>query len=109
MNSLYEPRVYVGKIFSPAQTAPLSFSVDTEQYVVDSTLALNNNSYSGDAVEAVTIAFCAVESPNLVNPPSVAWEPWRIAVVSVCGVVGVAAVIILVITTVQYIKSRKHK
>ena len=109
LNSLYEPRVYVGKIFSPAQTAPLSFSVDTEQYVVDSTLALNSNSYSGDAVEAVTIAFCAVESPNLVNPPSVAWEPWRIAVVSVCGVVGVAAVIILVITTVQYIKSRKHK
>ena len=109
LNSLYEPKVYVGNIFSPAQTAPLSFSVDTEQYVVDSTLALNNNSYSGNAVEAVTIAFCAVKSPNLVNPPSVVWEPWRIAVVSVCGVVGVAAVIILVITTVQYIKSRKHK
>lgn len=109
LNSRYNPRVYVGKIFSPAQAAPLSFSVDTEQYVVDSTLALNNNFYSGDAVEAVTIAFCSVKAPDLVNPPTVAWEPWKIAVVSVCSVIGVAAVIFLIITTVQFIKSRKHK
>ena len=109
LNSLYSPNVYVGKIFSPAQSAPLLFSVNTEQYVVDSTLALNNNSYSGDAVEAVTIAFCSVKAPDLVNPPTTRWEPWRIAVVSVSGVIGVMGIVGLLVLSVQAIKARKNK
>lgn len=107
LNSLYDPRVYVGKIFSPAQSAPLSFSVATEQYVVDSTLTLNNNSYSGNAVEAVTIAFCAVNDPALVNSPTVAWEPWRIAVLSFGCVLGAVGIVWLVIVLVKMKKSHK--
>ena len=107
LNSHYDPRVYVGKIFSPAQSAPLSFSVATEQYVVDSTLSLNNNSYSGNAVETVTIAFCAVKDPALVNPPTVAWEPWRIAVLCVACVLGLASIIWLIVGLVTWKKSSK--
>ena len=67
LNSQFDPKVYVGKIYSPAQSAPLSFSVVTEQYVVDSTLELKNNAYGGDAAETITIAFCEVQKPDLVN------------------------------------------
>lgn len=108
-NSLYEPTVYVGKILSPAQTAPLSFSVNTEQYVVDSTLSLNNNSYKGEAVEAVTIAFCAVKDPTLVNSPTVAWEPWRIAVLSVGCVLGAVGIVWLIVVLIKMKKSHKEK
>lgn len=108
-NSLYEPTVYVGKILSPAQTAPLSFSVNTEQYVVDSTLSLNNNSYKGEAVEAVTIAFCTVKDPTLVNSPTVAWEPWRIAVLSVGCVLGAVGIVWLIVVLIKMKKSHKEK
>lgn len=108
LNSHYDPKVYVGKIFSPAQSAPLSFSVATEQFVVDCTLSLNNKAYNGDAVEAVTIAFCAVKDPTLVNSPTVAWEPWRIAVLSVSCVLGVAAIVWLIILFVKTKKPPKE-
>lgn len=106
INSQLKPTVYVGKILAPAQSAPLSFSVTTNQFVVDSTLALNNNSYSGDAVEAVTIAFCTVKAPTLVNSPTVAWEPWRIAVVSLCGVLGIAAIVFLIVALIKWKRAK---
>ena len=109
LNSQFDPRVYVGKIYAPAQSAPLSFSVVTEQYVVDSTLALNNNSYNGDAVEAFTIAFCAVKEPALVNYPTEAWEPWRIALLSVGCVIGLGGIIFFIVNLVLWKKSSKVK
>lgn len=106
LNSLYSPRVYVGKIYAPAQTAPYSLSVNTEQYVVDSTLQLKNNAYSGNAAESITIAFCEVQKPNLVNGVvSTKWEPWRIAVVSIGCVIGLASIISFVILIVKYKQS----
>lgn len=104
INSQFEPRVYVGKIYSPVQSAPLSFSVATEQYVVDSTLSLKNNSYNGDAVEAVTIAFCAVKDPTLVNAPSWRFPPWLIAVEVILGVIFVSLVTFMI---VSFVKSKK--
>ena len=109
LNSQFDPRVYVGKIYAPAQSAPLSFSVVTEQYVIDSTLALNNNSYNGDAVEAFTIAFCAVKEPALVNYPTEAWEPWRIALLSVGCVIGLGGIIFFIVNLVLWKKSSKVK
>lgn len=111
LNSQFNPRVYVGKIYAPAQTAPYSFSVNTEQYVVDSTLNLKNNAYSGNAAESITIAFCEVQKPDLVNGAApVEWEPWRIAVVSVCGVIGLAGIVVFLVFIVPWkkIKGRKN-
>ena len=108
LNSLFTPRVYVGKIYAPAQTAPLSFSVTTEQFVVDSTLTLKNNAYSGDASESITIAFCEVQNPDLVNDAApVKWEPWRIAVVSVCGVIGLASIVAFLVFVVPWKKVKR--
>ncbi len=110
LNSQFEPRVYVGKIYSPAQSAPLSFSVATEQYVLESTLALKNNSYNGDAVEAVTIAFCAVKDPSLVNgsdDPSWRFPPWLIAVEVILGVIVVGLVTFMIVAFVKSKKSSK--
>ena len=110
LNSLYNPRVYVGKIYSPAQTVPLSFSVVTEQYVVDSTLSLKNNSYNGDAVEAVTIAFCAVKDPTLVNGSNNSngrFPPWLIAVEVVVGVIAVSLAAVSIWSFVKWKKSSK--
>ena len=108
LNSLFTPRVYVGKIYAPAQTAPLSFSVTTEQFVVDSTLTLKNNAYSGDASESITIAFCEVQNPDLVNDAApVKWEPWRIAVVSVCGVIGLASIVAFLVFVVPWKKIKR--
>lgn len=110
LNSLFTPRVYVGKIYAPAQTAPLSFSVTTEQFVVDSTLTLKNNAYSGDASESITIAFCDVQNPNTVNGAAPAeWEPWRIAVVSVCGVIGLASIVTFLVFVVPWKKIKRRK
>ena len=110
LNSLFNPRVYVGKIYSPAQTAPFSFSITTEQFVVDSTLTLNNNAYSGDAAESITIAFCEVQNPDLVNGATqVKWEPWRIAVVSVCGVIGLASIVAFLVFVVPWKKIIRRK
>lgn len=110
LNSLFTPRVYVGKIYAPAQTAPLSFSVTTEQFVVDSTLTLKNNAYSGDASESITIAFCEVQTPDLVNDAApVKWEPWRIAVVSVCGVIGLASIVTFLVFVVPWKKIKRRK
>lgn len=111
LNSQFNPRVYVGKIYAPAQTAPYSFSVNTEQYVVDSTLKLKNNAYSGDATETITIAFCEVQKPDLVNGAApVEWEPWRIALLCVAGVIGLAGIVVFLVFIVPWnkIKGRKN-
>lgn len=110
LNSQFNPKVYVGKIYSPAQTAPLSFFVTTEQFVVDSTLTLKNNAYSGDAAESITIVFCEVQNPDLVNGAApVRWEPWRIAVVSVCGVIGLASIVAFLVFVVPWKKIIRRK
>lgn len=107
LNSLFNPKVYVGKIYAPEQTAPFSFSIETEQYVVDSTLSLNNNCYAGLAKESITIAFCEVKNPTPINGSnSVQWAPWRITVVSVCGVIGIAAFVVLIVSLVQLKKTK---
>lgn len=110
LNSLYNPRVYVGKIYSPAQTAPFSFSVNTEQFVVDSTLELKNNSYSGYVAESITIAFCEVQNPDLVNGATpVEWEPWRIALLCVACVLGLAGIVVFMIFIVPWKKIKRGK
>ena len=109
LNSQFNPRVYVGKFYSPAQSAPLSFSVVTEQYVVDSTLTLKNNSYNGDAVEAVTIAFCAVKDPSLVNGSTWHFPPWLIAVEVILGVIVVGLVTFMIVYFVRWKISSKGK
>ncbi len=110
LNSLYSPRVYVGKIFAPAQTAPYSLSVNTEQYVVDSTVQLKNNAYSGDAAESITIAFCEVQKPDLVNGAApVEWEPWRIALLCVAGVIGLAGIVVFLVFIVPWKKMKGRK
>lgn len=110
LNSQFNPRVYVGKIYAPAQTAPYSFSVNTEQYVVDSTLKLKNNAYSGDAAKSITIAFCEVQKPDLVNGSApVEWEPWRIALLCVAGVIGLAGIVIFMVFIVPWKKLKKRK
>lgn len=108
LNSQFDPRVYVGKIYSPAQSAPLSFSVVTEQYVVDSTLTLKNNSYNGDAVEAVTIAFCAVKAPNPVNGSTWHFPPWLIAVEVILGVIFVGLVTLMIVSLIKWKKASKE-
>jgi len=111
LNSQFDPRVYVGKIYSPTQSAPLSFSVSTEQYVVDSTLALKNNSYNGDAVEAVTLAFCAVKDPVRVNgSASSSWRfpPWLIAVEVILGVIVVGLVTFMIVSFIKRKKASKE-
>lgn len=108
LNSLFNPRVYVGKIYAPAQTAPYSFSVNTEQYVVDSTLTLKNNAYSGDAAESITIAFCEVQKPDQVNGATpVEWEPWRIALLCVGCVIGLAGIVVFMVFVVPWNKLKK--
>lgn len=107
LNSQFNPRVYVGKIYAPAQSVPLSFSVVTEQYVVESTLALKNNSYNGDAVEAVTIAFCAVKAPNPVNGSTWHFPPWLIAVEVILGVIVVGLVTYMIVSFVKWKKASK--
>ena len=110
LNSQFDPKVYVGKIYSPAQSAPLSFSVVTEQYVVDSTLELKNNAYGGDAAETITIAFCEVQKPDLVNGVApVEWEPWRIALLCVAGVIGLAGIVVFLVFIVPWKKITKRK
>lgn len=110
LNSLYSPRVYVGKIYAPAQTAPYSLSISTEQYVVDSTVKLKNNAYSGDATESITIAFCEVQKPDLVNGAApVEWEPWRIALLCVAGVIGLAGIVVFLVFIVPWKKIKRRK
>lgn len=109
LNSQFDPKVYVGKIYSPAQSAPLSFSVVTEQYVVDSTLKLKNNTYNGDAVETLTIAFCAVKNPSSVNGSGLYFPPWLIAVEVILGVIVVGLVTFMIVYFVRWKKSSKGK
>ena len=110
LNSLFKPSVYVGKVYAPAQTAPYSFSVNTEEYVVDSTLELKNNTYGGDAAETITIAFCEVQKPDLVNGVApTEWEPWRIALLCVAGVIGLAGIVGLLVFIVPWKKIKRRK
>ncbi len=108
LNSQFDPRVYVGKVYAPPQSAPLSFSVVTEQYVVDSTLALKNNSYNGDAVEAVTIAFCAVKAPDPVNGSTWHFPPWLIAVEVILGVIAVGLAALSIYSFIRWRKASKE-
>lgn len=95
LNSLYTPSVYVGKIYAPAQNVPFNFTVATEEYVLESTLALQNNAYRGESAESITIAFCSVSKPTArdygSNQPKL--PTWAIVVISICGVVVIACVI----------------
>ena len=109
LNSQFDPRVYVGKIYAPAQSAPLSFSVVTEQFVVDSTLTLKDNTYNGDAVEAVTIAFCAVKAPNPVNGSTTHFPPWLIAVEVILGVIAVGLIALSIFSFVKWKKASKEE
>lgn len=102
LNSLYKPYVYVGKIYSPAQNAPLEFSVDSEQYVIESTIPLKNKKYNGDATESITICFCEAKEPSPVNGSTTTpWEPWRIAVVTIGCVIGVAGITASIVLMVK--------
>ena len=108
LNSQFNPRVYVGKVYAPAQSAPLSFSVVTEQYVVDSTLALKNNSYNGDAGAAVTSACCAVKAPDPFNGSTWHFPPWIIAVEVILGVIAVGLAALSIYSFIRWRKASKE-
>lgn len=105
-NYAFTPLVYVVKILSPRSTAPLSFKVTTEEYVLESTIALTNNAYSGESAESITIALCSVQKPTPKDAPTNKLQPWQIAVCAVCGVVGVAAIAAMVVCIVKWKKSK---
>lgn len=109
-NSLYKPTIYVGQILSPAQMDSLSFSATTDQFLIDCTVPLNNNSYSGKAVESFKLAFCAEKTPNPVadNVKRV-YPPWLIAVEIILCVFIIASLIFLVVSFIINKKSYNEK
>ena len=79
LNSQFDPRVYVGKV-----------------------------SYNGDAVEAVTIAFCAVKAPDPVNGSTWHFPPWLIAVEVILGVIAVGLAALSIYSFIRWRKASKE-